>query len=216
MAAQRLDERGDGRCFLADSYIDAINRVARLEAAALVDDRVDGDRRLAGLTVADNQLALSAADGNHRIDGLQARLQGLVHRLAEDDARSLALQRHLREVAADRTLAVERLAQRVDDTAEHRLAHADRGRAARAAHEVALLEAVGGPEQHGAHVVLFEIHHHGPHAVVELQQFVRFGVPQSEDAHHAVADLQHRAHLGELRRKVDALQFGKEYIRDFR
>ena len=74
VAAQCLDERGDGRCLLADSYIDAINRVARLEAAALVDDRVDGDRRLTGLTVADNQLALSAADGNHRIDGLQTRL----------------------------------------------------------------------------------------------------------------------------------------------
>src|ERR1043165_3279514 len=43
--------------------------------ALLVDDGVDRDRRLAGLAVADDQLALAAADGDHGVDGLEAGLR---------------------------------------------------------------------------------------------------------------------------------------------
>ena len=59
----------------------------------VVDDRVDRDRRLAGLAVADDQLALAAADRDHRVDRLQAGLHRLLHRLALDDARGLELGR---------------------------------------------------------------------------------------------------------------------------
>ena len=54
--------------------------------ALLVDDRVDRDRGLAGLAVADDQLALAAADRHHRVDRLEAGLQRLLDRLAIDDA----------------------------------------------------------------------------------------------------------------------------------
>jgi hypothetical protein len=49
---------GDRRLLLADGDVDADNVLA-----LLVDDRVDGDGGLAGLAVADDQLALAAADG---------------------------------------------------------------------------------------------------------------------------------------------------------
>ena len=45
------------------------------------------DRGLAGLPVADDQLALAAADRNHRVDGFDAGLQRLFHRLPVDHAR---------------------------------------------------------------------------------------------------------------------------------
>ena len=53
----------------------------------LIDDGVQDDGGLAGLAVADDQFALAAADGNHRVDGLDAGLQRLAHRLAIHDAR---------------------------------------------------------------------------------------------------------------------------------
>ena len=53
------------------------------------------DGGLAGLAVADDQLALAAADGNERVDGLQAGLHRLVHRRTRDDAGRL----HLDEAA---------------------------------------------------------------------------------------------------------------------
>ncbi len=71
--AQLLDHLGDRGPLLADGDVDADDVVA-----LLVDDRVDRDGGLAGLAVADDQLALAAADRDHRVDGLEAGLQRLV------------------------------------------------------------------------------------------------------------------------------------------
>jgi hypothetical protein len=67
----------DGRLLLADGDVDAEDALA-----LLVDDRVERDGGLARLTVADDELALAAADRDHRVDGLDARLQRLLDRLA--------------------------------------------------------------------------------------------------------------------------------------
>ena len=55
---------------LTDRAIDAHDVLA-----ALVEDGVDRDGGLACLPIAENQLALAAADGNERIDDLQAGLE---------------------------------------------------------------------------------------------------------------------------------------------
>ena len=121
---ERLADRRDGRALLADGDVDALDLalgVAGLPVGLLVDDRVEADRGLAGLPVADDQLALAAADGGHGVDRLDAGLQRLLDRLALDDRGRLQL-----EGAAlgrlDRALAVERVAQRVDDPAEEAVA----------------------------------------------------------------------------------------------
>ena len=67
--------------FLANGDVNALNA-----GAFLVDDGVDGDRGLAGLAVADDQLALAAADGHHGVDGLETGLHRLIDRLTADDA----------------------------------------------------------------------------------------------------------------------------------
>ena len=69
-----------------DRHVDALHA-----QATLVEDRVDGDRGLAGLAVADDQLALAPADRRHGVDGLDAGLQRLVHGLAAHDAGRLDL-----------------------------------------------------------------------------------------------------------------------------
>ena len=51
-----------GGFLLPDGDVDADQVLA-----LLVDDRVDGDGGLAGLAVADDQFALAAADGDHRV-----------------------------------------------------------------------------------------------------------------------------------------------------
>ena len=86
--AQRLGHLHDGRHALADRDVDRDQVVV-----AVVDDRVDRDRGLAGLAVADDQLALAAADGGHRVDRLDAGLHRLLDRLALHDARRLELGR---------------------------------------------------------------------------------------------------------------------------
>ena len=121
---QHLHELRHGRALLPDRDIDAVEldllvglRVERL----LVEDGVERDRGLAGLAVADDQLALAAADRDQRVDRLEAGRHRLVHRLARNDAGRLDV-----DAAAlgrlDRALAVDRIAERVDHAAEQALA----------------------------------------------------------------------------------------------
>jgi hypothetical protein len=73
--------------------------------------------RLSGLAVADDQLALDAADRDHRVDGFDTGLERLFHGGSIDDAGRDALDRH--EVSRlDRALAVQGLAERVHDASD--------------------------------------------------------------------------------------------------
>src|SRR5262249_30244583 len=83
----------------------------------LVEHGVEGDGRLAGLTVADDQLTLAAADGDHGVDGLEAGLDGLVDGSAGQNAGRLQLGAALL-LALDGALAVDGVAEGVDDATE--------------------------------------------------------------------------------------------------
>ena len=107
-----VDDARDGRLLLPDGDVEAVNALP-----LLVQDRVDRDGGLADLAVADDELALPAADRDQRVDGLDARLQRLLDRLAREDARRLELDAApVRRL--DRPLAVDGLAERVDDAAD--------------------------------------------------------------------------------------------------
>src|SRR5690349_600716 len=120
---ERADDLGDGRALLADGDVDAVELLAllaRLVDLLLVDEGVERDSALAGLAVADDQLALAAADGDQRVERLEAGLHRLVHRLARYDAGRL----HFDATAfrrLDGALAVDRVAESVDDAAEQTL-----------------------------------------------------------------------------------------------
>ncbi len=160
----------------------------------VVDDRVDADRRLAGLTVADDQLALAATDVRHGVDRLDARLHRLLHRLAVHHPGSLELGR-TGLVRLDVALAVERAAERVDDAAEQRVTHRHLEQAPGALHLIALLDLVPGAEQHGADVVRLEVQREPGHVVRQLEELARHDVVEAVDARDAVRHGQHGAHL---------------------
>ena len=212
-----VDEGSHGRCLLADGDIDAIYRLAGLVARTLVDDGVHRDGGLADLAVTDDELTLATADGDHRVDGLEARLQRLVHRLAEDDAGSLALQRQAQLVAVDGSLAVDGLCQNVDHAAQQALAHLDGGDGAGAAHLHVLGHGVHLVQQDDTHVALLQVHGHAGHAVLKLHELVGLDIVQAIGMSHAVTHLQDGAFflkghltLGDV---FDELLF--QYIRYF-
>jgi hypothetical protein len=159
---------------------------------------VDRDRRLAGLAVADDELALAAADRDHRVDRLDAGLQRLVHRLARDHARGLELGGP-RVVGVDLALAVERIAERVDDPAQQRVADRGLQQSAVAPDRVTLDDPLPRAEQHGADVVGLEVQREPGHPVRQLEHLERHAVRQAVDAGDAVRDRQHRADLAHVR-----------------
>src|SRR5262249_37084136 len=90
------------RALLANRDVDAIELLALVAAGIdrlLIEDRIDDEGGLSGLTVADDQLALATADRHQAVDGLQARLHRLMDRFARDDSGGLHLDALTLEVA---------------------------------------------------------------------------------------------------------------------
>ena len=183
--------------------------------AALVDDRVDRDCGLAGLTIADYQFALSASDHQHRVDSLDAGLQRLLDGLAADDAGRLDFDTP-RLGRLDRTLVVDRLSERVDDAAEQALADGDFGDSAGALDLVALLDILGIAEEHGADVVLLEVQHHPEHLMRKFEQLAERGVLQSVDSGDTVAAGEHAAGFAHRDAALKTLDLVFEDFADFR
>ena len=129
--AQLLGDLGNRADLLPDGHIDAHHVLA-----LLVQDGVDGDGGLARLPVADDQLTLAPADGEHGVDSQDAGLHGGIHRLAVHDAGSGGLDGGV-ALGSDGTLAVYRDAQGVDDPAQKALAHGQTGGPACAVHGAA-------------------------------------------------------------------------------
>ena len=74
----------------------------------LVNNRIDRDRRLTCLTVADNKLTLSASDRNHGIDRLDTCLKRGIYGFSLDNTvgNTLDLSEFIRK---DRTFSIDRL-----------------------------------------------------------------------------------------------------------
>ncbi len=180
-AGQLLDHLRDGRALLPDRHVNAMH-----VEALLIDDRIDRDRGLAGLTVANDQLALSASDDEHRVDRLDPGLQRLLDRLAADDPGRLDF-----DAAGfgrlDRTLVVNRLAECVDDAAEQAFADRHFCDSSGALDLVAFLDCLRVAEQHGADVVLFKIQHQPENLVWKFEQLAERGILQAVDSGDTVA-----------------------------
>ena len=186
----------DRRGLLADRDVDADQVLA-----LLVDDRVDRHRGLAGLAVADDQLALAAADRHHRVDRLQAGLHRLRHRLARDHARRDLLD-DVGHLGVDRALAVDRLAERVDHAADQLGADRHFEDAARALDGVAFGDVLVFAQHHRADRVALEVEREAERVARELEHLALHRVGQAVDAADAVGHRHDRALRAHLRAGV--------------
>ena len=177
--------------------------------ALLVDDGVDGDGRLAGLAVANDQLALTAADRHHRVDCENARLHRLMHRLAADDARSLELDR-AHALGLDRALAVDRHAQRVDDAAEQTLARRHVHNATSGVNLVVFLDCGDIAEKNGADFIFLEVLDQTVNGLAaltdEFQQLTGHRALEAVDTCNTVADLDDRPDLTRVNTHLEVRQ----------
>ncbi len=123
---------------------------------ALVQNGVDRDGGLAGLAVADDQLALAAADRNERIDDDQAGLQRHGNESAVHDGWCGALDGQTL-AGGDRTFAIERPAQRVDDATDQFIAHRNVHHATRALDLIARVQMLAFAEKHDADFVRIDV-----------------------------------------------------------
>ncbi len=148
------------------------------------------------MTVTNDEFALAATDGNHRVDGGDARLHGLVHRLALDDARRGVFDQ-ARIRGGNVTLAVDGQTQRIDHTAEHGFTNRHRRDLAGGLDGAALLDAIALTHQHDTNVVVFQVQSKTFSAVFEHHQLAGHDVVKAVDAGDAVTHLQHGADIAD-------------------
>jgi hypothetical protein len=86
----------------------------------LVKHGVESDGSLSGLTVTNDQLTLTTANGHHGVDGLQTSLYGLVDGTTGQDTGGLELSTALLG-SLDGTLSIDGVAEGVDNTSEKSL-----------------------------------------------------------------------------------------------
>ncbi len=190
VTAEDVYERGGRRFLLRDRDVDADDPLA-----LLVQDRVDGDRRLARLAVADDQLALASADRGHGVDRLDAGLHRLVDRLPIGDAGGGRLDQ-ARLVRQDRPLVVDRHAERVDHPADHRLADRHAEELAGCGDGLALVDLCKVAEDDHADRRLFEVECQAADPVRELDHLAGHHAGEAVNPRDAVAHLEHAADLG--------------------
>ncbi len=194
----RLAELGldaaDRRRFLPDRDVDTDD-----PGALLIDDRVDRDGGLADGPVADDKLALPAADRDHRVDGLDTRLERLLHGLPHDDAGRLRFELPLHR-RADLAEPVDRATEWIDDPSDERGADGHLEHARGAADVVALAELQIVAEDDRANVVFLEVERERGDGLAgfrrgDLEHLPGHRLLEPVDPRHPVADLEHRANF---------------------
>jgi hypothetical protein len=143
---------------------------------------------MVSMQIVDDELALAAADRDHRVDRHDAGLYGLADRSPLDDPRRELLDR-IRGSAGHRTFPVERLAERVDDAAQQTFADGHLQQLSRGADFVALLELRVVAEDDHADLGLVQVQRQAGDALAEVEHLVQHDVGQALDPGDAVANL---------------------------
>src|SRR5262249_30736942 len=199
----------DRRTLLADGAVDADQVFA-----FRVDDRVEGDRGLAGLAVPDDQLALTAADRDHRVDRLDTGGHRLTHGLALDHARSDALDRQ-EFFGIDRAFVVDGLAESIHDAADQRFTNGHGHDATGALGLVAFFDLGVVAHEHCADLVFFQVHGDAGDVVSEVDHLAGHDLVEPVDAGDAVAERDDGADLVDLHLRFVVLDLLADELCDF-
>ena len=203
-ALEGLNDAGYGGSLLAYSNIYTDHALA-----LLVDDGINGNRGLTGLTVANDEFALAAANRDHGVNCEDTGLHRLFNRLTLMNAGSLEFYR-AGSSGLNGALAVDRLAEHVNNAAEHSLANRNLKNLASGTYLVVFLNCGDVTEEYGANLIFFEVlHQTGNDTSIgsdELEKLARHRTLKAVDTRNTVANLYNRAGLARLNAGVDGVE----------
>ena len=198
---QRLDKLGNSRTLLTNSDVNAVQFLLVIVAvipAALVQDGVKSDSRLTGLTVTNDQLTLTTANGHHGIDRLHTSLHRLVDTTAGQDTRRLNLgTTTLRSLNG--ALTVNRVTEGVDDTTKQLRTDRHIDNLASALDNVTLLDQGIGTEHGNTNIVRLEVKSHTTNTGGELNHLFGHDVTETVDTGNTVTNGEHAASLLDIK-----------------
>ena len=160
----------------------------------MIDNGINRDRGLAGLTVADNQFPLTAANGNHGVNRLDTRLHRAINRFARHNAGRHFFHR-IKLLGFYLATAVNRLSNRVDHPAQKLFPHRYGHNAFGALHSVAFFNRDKVPQDNRADCFLFQIQSDADCTTRKLQHLLGAAFFQAAHSGNTVADRNDRAHF---------------------
>ena len=176
-------------------------------------DGVHRDGRLARGAVANDEFALAAANRNHRVNGHDAGLHRHRYRFALDDTGRDFFHRIVGG-RGDGALAIDRLAQGIDDAAEQCLTDRDGEQLAGGAAFVALFDGRIVAEQNHPDLVFLEVEGHAGDPATKLDHFIEHHVGEAFDLGDAIAHLTDNADVGFFDGRGDARDLLFEFLED--
>src|SRR5690606_31692471 len=197
---ENLHELRNGRTLLADSDINAVQLIlfrAVVVDRLLVQEGVKNDSGLACLTVTNDQLALATTNRDQSIDSLEAGRHRLMNRLARDDAGSLDVNAAA-FLGLNRTLAVNRIAERINNAAEQFRTNRNVNDCAGTLNDITFLDVTVGTEDNDTDIVVFKVQRHAANTTREFDHFTSLNIVQTIDAGDTVANGQNLTDLGDL------------------
>jgi len=169
-----LHELSDCRTLLTNGNVDTVQLLVlflTIVPPLLVEDGVDSDGGLSGLTVTDDQLTLTTTNRNHGVDGFDASHHGLVDGTTGQDAGGLeGGTTTLRSV--DGTLSVNGVSESVNDTSEQLRTDWDIDNLASTLDGVALFDETIVTEDGDTDVVGFQVKTHPTNTGRELHHLL--------------------------------------------
>ncbi len=201
---------GDGGCLLAHSHVDT-GHVLTL----LVDDRIDRNRCLTGLTIANDQLTLTTTHGNHGVDGLQTSLHRLINRLTVNHAWGNFFNL-VSQLGIDRAFAIDRLTQSIHHATTQFGTNRHFQNATGAFHGVAFGDVLIFTQNHGAHGITFQVQRQTVCVVGEFQHFTLHHIGQTINTHNTICHAKNRAFSTCLSRRIVILDTTTNQTTNFR
>ena len=170
----------------------------------MIQDRVDRDGGLSGLSVSDDQFALAASDRGHRVDRFDAGLHRLGHRLSLGDTGGDDFN-GAGDVGLNRAFTVQRVAQRVQYTADDGIAGRNTQKGAECLDFVSFLNRQIVSEDDDADAVFFQVKRQSDGAVGELNHFAGHDARQTINAGDPVTDFQYGTDFADVDLAVEVL-----------
>src|SRR5215211_2324859 len=207
-ALQNTKRACNSSLLLSDGHVDT-NQVL----AFLINDRVNGNGRLAGLTITNNQFALSPPNRNHRVDGLDARLDRRIHILTIHHTRSDTLN-WAEAGCGNWPLSINGLTQRVDYTTDHGITHRNRSDTPRSTHGHAFRDSPVIAHNDHTNTISFKVECSPHNTIQELNKFLRSYICKSLYTSNTITRLGHGTNIADIEFRFKSLNLLLQIPRD--
>jgi len=190
VVSESLDDIGDGGSLLSNGDINAVElfvSVSSVEIFLLIQDGINGDGGLSGLSVSNNEFSLSSTDGDQTIDGFESGLHGLVDGFSGDntggfDFHSVSLG------GLDGSQSVDGVTQGIEDSSEHFFSDGNIHDGSGSTNDISFLNESIVSEDHDSDVVGFEIQGHSTDSRGEFNHLSSLDLAETENSGNTISN----------------------------